>query len=247
VTSFREELAIQRNLTSLLPVPFTLENWRYILSSSKLVRMFFNSLFVSSTHTILQIMLCSIAAYAFARIPFKGKKPLYMLVLAGLMVPGQATFIPVYLLVAKLDLHNTYAALIIPGIASSFAVFLLVQFFEGIPKELEEAAYLDGASYFTVYWRIIMPLSGPVLTTLAIFTFLGNWNSYLWPLVSATNEDVMTVTVGLNHITTSWGFVEFFGRIMAAAWAGVVPILIFYFIFQQKIVKGIQFNTGIQG
>ena len=119
------------------------------------------------------------------------------------MVPGQATFIPVYLLFSKLKLLNSFPALIVPGIASPFAVFLLVQFFKGIPIELEEAARLDGASRIGVYFRIFLPLSTPVLTALAIFTFLGTWNEYLWPLVAATDPDVMTITIGLTNLTAT--------------------------------------------
>lgn len=245
-TAFRPETAIHRDLANLLPMPFTMENWTFVLSASKVVRWFLNSLIVASSHTVLQLTLCSLAAYAFARIPFKGKGVVYPLVLAGLMVPGQATFIPVYLLFASLQLHNTYTALIVPGIASPFAVFLLTQFFKGIPRELEEAAYIDGASRWMIYRRVILPLSIPVLTTLAIFTFLGSWNDYLWPLVSATKDDVMTITVGLRNLSASWGFVNYFGRIMAASWVAAVPIVIFFLIFQRKIVAGIQLTSGIK-
>ena len=244
--SFRSESSIQRDILQIIPSPATLENWIFVLSSSKLTRWFLNSLFVAVVHTAAQIVVCSLAAYAFARIDFYGKRVLYPLALAGFMIPFEATFIPVYLLFADLKLHNTYWALIIPGIASSFAIFLLAQFFKGIPKELEEAAFIDGATRLGAYLRIIMPLSVPVLTTLAIFTFLGNWNSYLWPLVSATQPEIMTITVGLRKITQTWGFVEFYGRNMAAAWLTAMPILVFFFVFQRRIISGIAVNSGIK-
>jgi multiple sugar transport system permease protein len=246
VTSFRTEASLQRNLASFIPTPFTTENWSFILSSSNLWKWFGNSVIVSTIHTLAQLVVCSLAAYAFARIDFYFKRPLYLLVLVGLMVPFQATFLPVYLLFSNLRLHNTLIALILPGIASSFAVFLMTQFFRGIPKELEEAAMMDGAGRFRIFITIIMPLSVPVMTALAIFTFLGNWNSYLWPLVSATSTEVYTLVIGLRKISQSWGFVDFYGRNMAAAIFTAAPIIIFFFAFQRRIISGIAINSGIK-
>ena len=245
-TSLRTELAIQRDLGRLIPEAVTFENWTYLLSKSRLPRWFFNSLFVSVTHTILQLIICSLAAFAFARLKFIGSRVVYTLVLAGLMVPFQVTFIPVYILFSDLNWLNTYPALIIPGVASPFAVFLLTQFFKGVPVELEEAAVLDGASRLQVYWRIILPLSIPALTTLAIFAFLGNWNSYLWPLIAATQQEVMTLPIGLAKVSQAWGFVNFYGRNMAAAALSALPIVLFVFAFQRKIISGIAINSGIK-
>ncbi|MEM7532775.1 MAG: carbohydrate ABC transporter permease [Chloroflexota bacterium] len=247
VTSFRPEIHIQANVATLIPNPFTTENWMYVMRSSKIPRWLFNSSFVAITHTILQLIVCSLAAYAFARIEFKGRRIIYPLVLAGLMVPGQATFIPVYLMFSELELLNTYTALILPGIASPFAIFLLVQFFKDIPVELEEAANIDGASRLTIFARIILPLSIPVLTTLAIFTFLGNWNSYLWPLVTATIDEVRTITIGLKLISQQWGYQDSYGRVMAAAWIGAMPIVLFFFVFQRSILSGISIGSGTKG
>ena len=246
VTSLRPEPALQRNLASLIPHPFTIENWTFILSSSQLWKWMGNSVFVSTTHTLAQLIVCSLAAYAFARLDFYFKRPLYILVLMGLMVPFQATFLPVYLLFSNLKLHNTLIALILPGIASSFAVFLLTQFFRGIPLELEEAAMMDGAGRLRIFLTIIIPLSTPVITALAIFTFLGNWNSYLWPIISATTPDVYTIVIGLRKISQAWGFVEFYGRNMAAAVFTALPIIVFFFVFQRRIISGIAINSGIK-
>lgn len=246
VTSFRTEAGIQRNLASFIPTPFTTENWTYILSSSNLWRWFGNSVIVATTHTLAQLVVCSLASYAFARLDFYLKRTLYLLVLAGLMVPFQATFLPVYLLFSDLGLHNTLIALILPGIASSFAVFLMTQFFRGIPMELEEAAMMDGAGRFRIFITIILPLSVPVMTALAIFTFLGNWNNYLWPLVSATSTEVYTLVIGLRKVSQSWGFVDFYGRNMAAAIFTALPIVIFFFAFQRRIISGIAINSGIK-
>lgn len=246
VTSVRPEAALQRNLASLIPHPFTTNNWEFILRSSQLWKWLGNSLVVSTTHTLAQLVVCSLAAYAFARLDFYFKRVLYVLVLAGLMVPFEATFLPVYLLFSNLKLHNTLIALILPGIASSFAVFLLTQFFRGIPPELEEAAMMDGAGRLRIFVTIIIPLSTPVLTALAIFTFLGNWNSYLWPIISATSSDVYTIVIGLRKLNQQWGDVNFYGRDMAAAIFTAMPIIIFFFVFQRRIISGIAINSGIK-
>lgn len=243
--SLRTEASIQSDLTRLVPVPFTLENYQSILGSSQLGRWFVNSLIVAVVRTVLQLMICSLAAYAFARIKFPGRNILFPFVLVGLMVPGEATLIPVYLLFSNLKLLNTYTALIVPGIASSFAVFLLVQFFRNIPVELEEAAMLDGASRLGVYFRIFLPLSTPVLTTLSIFTFLGTWNDFLWPLMVATDPQIMTITVGLRNLTATVDRIQF-AQTMAAAWAAGLPIVVFFLIFQQRIISGIQVSSGIK-
>jgi len=246
VTSLRPEPALQRNLASLIPHPFTIENWTFILQSSQLWKWLGNSVVVSTTHTLAQLIVCSLAAYAFARLDFYFKRPLYILVLMGLMVPFEATFLPVYLLFSNLKLHNTLIALILPGIASSFAVFLLTQFFRGIPLELEEAAMMDGAGRFRIFLIVIVPLSTPVITALAIFTFLGNWNSYLWPIISATSSEVYTIVIGLRKLNQAWGDVNFYGRDMAAAVFTALPIIIFFFVFQRRIISGIAINSGIK-
>lgn len=247
--SFRTEASIQQDLTRILPIPFTLEHYQSMLSNGQMVRWLLNSLIVAGSRTVLQLFVCSLAAYAFARINFKGKRFLYPLALIGLMVPFQAIFIPLYLIFAQFQLHNTYIALILPGIASSFAIFLLFQFFQGIPRDLEEAAFLDGASRFVVYWRVIMPLSTPILTALSIFIFLGTWNEYLWPLVSATDDQMLTITIGLRKLSQIVGGHEApkYGAQMAAAWVGGLPILIFFLIFQSRIISGIQLTSGIKG
>lgn len=245
-TSFRPETHIQANLATFIPSPFTTENWEYVLRSSKIPRWLFNSTFVAVIHTALQLIICSIAAYGFARVPFAGRKIMYPLVLAGLMVPGQATFIPVYLMFSDMGLLNTYSAMIIPGIASPFAIFLLTQFFKEIPIEFEEAAYMDGATRFTAFRRIILPLSLPALTTLAIFTFLGSWNNYLWPLVVATKDEVRTITIGLKLISSQWGYSDSYGKVLAAAWVGAMPIVLFFFAFQRRILSGISMGSGIK-
>lgn len=247
VTSFRYETDIQRDLVGLIPFPFTTEHYQRILGDGLVVRWFLNSVVVAATRTVIQLTLCSLAAFAFTRIPFKGKRFAYILVLIGIMVPFEAILIPIYLFFADLRLHNTYIALIAPEVASPLALFLLTQFFQEIPAELDEAAYLDGASRLTVYLRVILPLATPVLTTLAIFTFLGTWNEYLWPLISATDRQALTLTIGLRKLAETFGHqTRDLGLKMAGAWVGGIPILIFYFIFQRRIVSGIKLTSGFR-
>jgi multiple sugar transport system permease protein len=247
VTSFRYETDIQRDLLGFVPFPMTLAHYQRILGDGLVPRWFLNSLIVASTRTVFQLTFCSLAAFAFTRIPFKGKRIVYILVLIGIMVPFEAIFIPMYLFFANLHLHNTYTALVAPDVASPLALFLLTQFFQEIPTELDEAAYLDGAGRFTVYRRVILPLATPVLTTLAIFTFLGTWNEYLWPLVSATDQGALTVTIGLRKLAETFGHhSRDLGLKMAGAWVGGIPILIFYFIFQRRIVSGIKLTSGFR-
>jgi multiple sugar transport system permease protein len=247
VTSFRYETDIQRDLVGFIPFPMTTEHYQRILGDGLVIRWFVNSLVVASTRTVVQLTLCSMAAFAFTRIPFKGKRIAYLLVLIGIMIPFEAIFIPIYLMFANLRLHNTYTALIAPEVASPLALFLLTQFFQEIPTELDEAAYMDGASRLTVYLRVILPLAIPVLTTLAIFTFLGTWNEYLWPLVSSTDQQALTLTIGLRKLAETFGHqTRDLGLKMAGAWVGGIPILIFYFIFQRRIVSGIKVTSGFR-
>ena len=247
ITSFRYEADIQRQLITLTPTALTVEHYARIIGDGQVAQWFVNSIAVAGIRTVVQLVICSLAAFAFARIPFRGKRPLYLLALLGLMVPFEAVLIPVYLLFADVHLHNTWWALIAPDIASPLALFLLTQFFQEIPTELDEAAYLDGAGHFTVFFQIILPLATPILATLAIFTFLGTWNEYLWPLVSATDRDSLTITIGLRKLSETFGHQERnLGLKMAGAWVGGIPILIFYFIFQRRIVDGIRLTSGFK-
>jgi multiple sugar transport system permease protein len=247
VTSFRVEAAIQRDIVSLLPVPFTLDHYARILGDGLVAKWLVNSLVVATARTVIVLFLGSLAAYAFARLEFRGKRVLFALVLLGLMVPFEALVIPVYLLFADAGLHNTWTALIAPEMASPLALFLLTQFFQEIPRELDESAYLDGASLFAVYRKIILPLAGPVLATLAIFIFLGTWNEYLWPLVSATDREALTITIGLRKLAETFGHqTRDLGLKTAGAWVGGIPVLVFYLILQRRVVAGIRLTSGIK-
>jgi multiple sugar transport system permease protein len=242
--SFRPEEVLRRSTSGFLPLPFTLDNYVAILQSSLVPRWFLNSVVVSVAHTLLVLAVSALAAYAFARIPFKGKGLVFPAVLAGLMVPSQVTIIPIYLMMAHLHWHNTYPALFLPGIAAPFGLFLLTQFFKAIPVDIEEAAMLDGANRLTSLVRIILPLSLPALTTLGLITFLGIWNDFLWPLISATRPESQTITVGLPLLIGDYGTIEYLGRSLAAAWVGGAPVMVVFLLFQRHLIRGMSIGDS---
>lgn len=242
--SFKPNEVLMRSTEGLLPIPFTLKNFADILSASATPQWLLNSVIVAVSMTVLVLILSALAGYAFARIPFKGRKVMFVVVLAGLTVPEQAVFIPLHTLFSDWGMHNTNVALFTPRLAVPFGVFLMTQFFRGIPAELEEAAMLDNASRLKIFFKIMLPLSRPALTTLAIFTFLYGWNDYLWPLVSATQTDSYTITVGLASLQGNFAQTEGLGFLMAAAVFASAPVLCVYLIFQRYIVRGISFTSG---
>ena len=242
--SLKPNAELMRSTAGFLPIPFTIENYANLLSLSATPQWLINSAIVAVAMTVLVLVLSSLAGYAFARIEFPGKKLLFVLVLTGLMVPEQAVFIPLHTMFADWGLHNTHAALVMPRVAVPLGVFLMTQFFKAVPRELEEAAELDNASRFKVFLRIMLPLSTPALTTLGLFTFMYAWNDFLWPLVSATDAKMYTVTLGLASIQGNFAQSEGLGSVMASAVFASVPILVLYLIFQRFIVSGVSMGAG---
>lgn len=238
--SLKPNDVLQVSTKGMIPDPFTLENYDDILNVSDVPRWFMNSLIVSASTTVLTLLLASLAGYAFARIPFKGKKLVYFFILSGMMVPEQAVFIPLHTMFSSWEMHNTYQALVLPRLAFPLGVFLMAQFFQAIPQDIEEASKLDGANRFLVYARIMLPLSLPALTTLGLFTFVLTWNDYLWPLVSATDTDMYTLTVGLGSLQGTFAQTEGLGFLMASAITASAPILVVFIIFQRYIIQGIR-------
>ncbi len=204
----------------------------------------FNSIKLAVIVTIGQLITCSMAAYAFARLRFRGKNFLFVLLLSSLMIPGQITIVPLFILVRNMGLYNTHTALILPALINPFGVFLLRQYFITLPTELEDAARVDGASVFTIYWRIILPLSGPVLTTLAILTFVGMWNSYFFPLIMINTPELQVITVGLTLLRGQYG-AGALGPIAAALTMAIVPVLIVFLLLQKYIIRSIV-STGLK-
>jgi multiple sugar transport system permease protein len=227
-----------------IPDPIRWQNYVEVLELLPFGRYLFNTAFVSIAVTILELLTSSLAAYAFARLRFPGRDKLFLLYLATLMIPGQVTLIPNFLLMRWFDWVDTYNALIIPQAFSAFGTFLLRQFFLSIPRELEEAARADGASYFRVYWQIILPLSGPALATLAVFSFMAQWNAFLWPLIVTHGDEMRTLTVGLRFFQDE--LVTQYHYLMAGTVMSIIPILILFLTLQRYFVRGIAL-TGMGG
>ncbi len=245
--SFMNSQEIARIPPVILPAVPTTLNYQHLFIHDDLMlpRWLFNSFYVSTLNTLLVLAVASPAAYAFARMRFPGRNLLFFVLLITIMIPSQTTLIPNFLLMRDFKFLNTYNALIFPGIPNVFAVFLLRQFFQSIPRELEEAARLDGASYFGIFRRIIVPLSTAAFAALGIFIFLANWNDFVWPLIVTTSTDMRTLPVGLTVLNGNYGVLDrgmnFAGAIFASA-----PVLLVYIIFQRWIIKGITF-TGMGG
>ena len=194
--------------------------------------------------TLGNLVFCSMLGYAFAKIDFWGRTWLFRLVLATLMIPGMVTLVPLFVLVSNLGMVNTYFGLILPFLAGPFGVFLMRQFMQGIPDELIDAARVDGAGEFRIFARVVMPLCKPALATLAILTFLGSWNNFLWPLVVSSTEDMYTLPVALALYSVGQNSTQY-GLLLAGAMVVVVPILIVFFALQKHFVQGLA-TTGLK-
>jgi len=229
-----------RSTATAFHPPYTLQNYTDILGHSAVFGWLINSTIVSLGVTLGVLTLSSLAGYGFARLRFPGRDVIFVIVLFGLAIPEQSVIIARHQMFSALDLHNSYGGLIFPGLAAPFGVFLMTQYFRAMPKELEEAAWLDGASRFTTFWRILLPLSLPAQATLGIFTFLATWNDYWWPLISATNSQMYTLTVGVASSQMNFAQTNGLGFLMAQAVFASVPILIVYVIFQRYIVAGVR-------
>jgi multiple sugar transport system permease protein len=235
--SLKSNAALMVDTASALGGPYTLENYSAILRGSSTLRWLLNSFIVSLGTTAGVLILCSLAGYAFARLEFPGRRILFVLVLLGLAIPEQAVILPRHQLFADLGLHNSYIGLILPGLTGSFGVFFMTQYFRAIPRDLDEAAMLDGASRLTVFRKVLLPLTLPAQATLGVFTFLGSWNDYWWPLISATRSETFTLTVGLASAQMNYAQTSGLGFLMAQAVFASIPILIVYVIFQKQIVQ----------
>lgn len=245
-TSLKTQEYILQTPPQLIPDPVSVQSYTDLFDLMPMGRMFLNSVIVAVVGTAGQILVSGMAAYAFSRLTWRGRDTIFLLYLATLMVPAQVTLIPQFILVRELGWVNSYQGLILPMMFTAFGTFLLRQFFLSIPKDLEDAAFIDGANHFTVFWRIILPLSKPALGTLAVFSFMGLWNSYLYPLFVAREEAFMTLPVGLATLQSGPRALTQWNLVMAGAVISVIPILIVYLLAQKSFVRGVTL-TGIKG
>lgn len=244
-TSFKPKAEWFTREIQWIPITFTLDNYRTLLSNptTPIVRWFANSFLVATIFTALTLALTSMAAYAYARMEFPGRRILYSLLLTTLFVPGIMFLIPNFLTVYRLGLLNNYAGVIAPGLAGVFGIFFMRQFFESLPKELEESAEIDGASKFQIFYKIALPLSMPALATLGILTFLASWNDFLWPLLILRDRNLQTLPPGLR--TLQGAYTSEYGLMMAGAVIVAVPVLIIYLFLQRFIVESVA-STGLK-
>lgn len=237
--SLKENAELMANPNSVFHAPYTLKNYINTIGTSSVFRWVLNSIIVSGGLTLGTLILSSLAGYGFARLNFPGRNILFVIVLFGLAVPEQAVLVARHQIFSMLKFHNTYHGLILPGLSASFGVFLMTQYFRAIPKELDEAAMLDNAGRLRIFWKVLLPLTVPAQATLGIFTFLGAWNDYFWPLISATKKDMLTLTVGMASTQTNFAQSEGIGFLMAQAVFAGAPILIIYLFFQKYIVTAV--------
>lgn len=242
ITSFKPDGEIVK-FESIVPKQATTENFRHIFSTPEevpIVRWLLNSIVISSGVTILVLTVDSLAAYAFARLNLPGGRWVLFAVIATLMVPGQILLVPTYLILSKLGWIDTIWSLIVPAGAGAFGVFMLTQFFKAVPRELEEAAAIDGCSRFGIWWHIMLPLSRPALAVLGIFTFIGSWNDFVGPLVFLESADRYTLPVGITMFQSSYA--SEYGLTFAACVVCTVPVVLVFLIFSKQVIHGM--TTG---
>ena len=227
----------------LIPDNPTLENFRHVFTEVPFARYMFNSFFVATTVTIIALFFHSMAAYALARLRFPGRELIFSLIFSTLLVSLPVILVPLFILVRELGMLDSYAGLIVPSIFHAFGIFLLRQFYLGIPPEIEEAAIVDGASYWQVYTNVILPLSRPILAALAVFFFLANWNAFLWPLTITTDPDLRVVQMGIASFRSQYAASQQY--IMAASTIVALPTMGLFFLFQRQLVESIK-TSGLK-
>jgi multiple sugar transport system permease protein len=242
--SFKPQAEFLRAPTWFPAAP-TFDNYERLLNRLDFPRYFLNSTVVAGVVTAANLIFAPMLGYALAKLRFRGKGLIMALVLSTLMLPAAATMIPLFVLMSKLDLVNTYPGLVLPFLAGPFGVFLTRQFFQGMPDELIEAARIDGAGEFRIFFQIAMPLAAPVLATLGILTFLGSWNGFIYPLIMATSPEMYTLPVALATFATGQ-FQADHGMLMAGSVILVVPVLVVFILLQRWITEGIA-TTGLKG
>ena len=228
----------------LLPSNPTFDNYRAVINDTSYARWFVNSLIVAGITTLSVAFFDSLAGYVLAKYRFPGRQVVFIVILSTLMVPTEMLVIPWYLMSIEFGWSDTYWGIMFPGVISAFGVFLMRQFFLGVPNDLLDAGRLDGFSEFGLFWKVALPLVKPALAALCIFTFLGNWNAYIWPLIVTRSEEMRTLPVGVAFFSSEAG--SSYELIMTAAALATIPVLVIFAIFQKQIIRGIAL-TGVKG
>ncbi|HZU67191.1 MAG TPA: carbohydrate ABC transporter permease [Ktedonobacteraceae bacterium] len=244
ISSFKTEHDVLAFPPTLLPNPFIISNYVTILSNPLFLRWMLNAFIYAVGAMVLNVVFSAMAGYALGRMRFPGKNFIFLLTLGVMMIPSAIYLIPKFLVVNSLHLTNTYFALILPAMAQPFSVFIMVQFMKGLPKELEESAFIDGASRFRTFFQIILPQVRPALTAVAIITFQGAWNDFQWPLVALGTQDMYTLPLGLFFFKSEH-FTQY-ALLLAASMFNTIPILVLFFIFQRYFIEG-AVSSGVKG
>lgn len=245
ITSFKTLAEVMHVPIVWIPEKFALTSYITAWNKLNFVRYTMNTAFVTVSLTVGQLFICSLAAFAFARLNFPGREAIFLALLTVLMVPTQMTIIPKYILMIKLNWLDSYWGLIIPNLPSIYGTFILRQFFKSIPTELEDAAKIDGCSYFRIYWNIFLPLSTNALIAFGIFVVIWAWNDFLWPLIVTNSENLRVLTVGIATLLGSFYSREY-NLIMAASVLATLPLIIIFIVGQKHVIAGISV-TGIKG
>jgi multiple sugar transport system permease protein len=236
------------NATIIIPATWkipgvTFSAYGAVFSATDVGRWYINSAVVAIVVTVVTVFTASMAGYALSRRQFRGKPFFYAFILAGIMIPPQALIVPLFREFQVSHLINTYWALILPQAAAPIAVFIFKKFFDGIPIQLEQAAQVDGASWWTCYWRIALPLARPAIAAVSIFTFVWTWNNFLWPFLAATSQTMMTIPVGIGTVVSGVGIIN--ALQMASAVLGALPLVFVFLLGQRQIVEGVA-GTGLK-
>ena len=244
-TSFKTEADAGATPVTIAPDSgYTLDIYRRVFETGTIPTWMVNSFIVATGVTVITLVISTLAAYAFSRLDFAGRKVQLAITVASIMIPGQIFIVPLFDQMLALNLVDTYWGIILPQVIAPVMVFVLKRFFDEIPRELEDAARVDGASTFRIFTQIVLPLSRPIIAAVAIFTFIGAWNNFLWPFIVTNDPDLMTLPVGLATVTTGYGVV--FAQNMAGAMLAALPLIVVFMLFQRQIIRGIA-TTGLGG
>jgi multiple sugar transport system permease protein len=245
VTSFKLEDETTRRTIELLPEHPTLAAYVYMLTHSSLLNWYLNSTIVSLSITFLVILMGSCCGYAISQLRFPGRTLLWWVILASFMIPVPALIVNHFIIIAGVDLLNTYAGIVLPQLIAPVIVIVYKQFFDSVPREYREAAVIDGANEFQLLFRVFLPMNWGVTTALAIITFITAWNAFLWPFLASKTEDMMTVTVGITAVQDAFGV--YYARLLAGAVLAGLPVATAYLLFQRRVTQAITLSAGIKG
>lgn len=244
ITAFTPQDFIVRMPPKINLTLMSVENFINLFERGQILRWFFNSFYIACFVTVFNLFFSSLAGYTLAKKIFPGRRAIFWMIISTMMIPGQVTLVPIFIMMTKMRLLDTHAALILPQVVSVFSIFLMKQYIQTLPSELEDAARIDGCSEFSVFWRIILPLCRPVLAVLGIFIFVTNWNNFLWPLIMLNTPAKFTMQVGLATLQEQ--FATDYGILMAGAAFAAVPMIAIFLAFQKHFIKGLTIG-GVKG